>query len=67
MSWAGLLVAFIAGWAACWYLSSFLMKKVLRRGDSMMMDTLAGLRQESLVRVYQAAWAELEKRRKGLE
>lgn len=57
------LVAFVAGWAACWYLSRFLLKNVLRRGDSLTAEVLSGLPQEKLLRVYATVEKELAKRR----
>ena len=42
MTWAWVVVAFLAGWLSCWYLSSFLIKRVLRKGDSMMTDASKG-------------------------
>lgn len=67
MIWAWFVIAFVLGWLACWYLSSFLMKRVLRRQDSMMSDALKNLPQISLVRVYKAAGEEIEARKRGIE
>ena len=58
-----LLLAFALGWTACWKLSSFLLRKVLRRGNSLMVDSLSGLPQDSLLKVSAAVDAELTKRR----
>lgn len=57
------LVAFIAGWASCWYLSRFLLKNVLRRHDSMTQEVLSGLPQEKLLRVWEITDRELTLRR----
>ena len=67
MTWAWFVIAFVLGWMACWYLSSFLIKRVLRKGDSMMTDALKGLPQTSLVRIYKAASAEIEARKVEIE
>jgi hypothetical protein len=67
MTWGGFVLAFVLGWLACWYLSSFLVKRVLRKGDAMMTDALKGLPQTSLVRIYKAAGAEIEHRKAEID
>ena len=59
MTWAVAVVAFMAGWLSCWYLSGFLIERVLRKSDSLMTDAVKGLPQTSHVRVYKAAGAEI--------
>ena len=57
------LVAYIAGWASCWYLSKYLLKHVLRRQDGLTTEVLSGLPQEKLLRVWEITDRELTVRR----
>lgn len=67
MIWAWVVVSFMAGWLACWHLSSFLIKRVLRRPDSLMTDAIKGLPQTSLVRIYKAVGAEIDHRKQEID
>ena len=67
MTWAWFVIAFVLGWLACWYLSSFLLKRVFRKGDTLMVEALKNLPQTSLVRIYKAASAEIEARKVEIE
>ena len=63
MSALWLILAFVAGWIACWKLSSFLLKHILRKGNALMVDSLSGLPHDSLLKVQDAVNVELAKRR----
>lgn len=65
-TWVLLILAFLGGWATCWYLSRFLLKRVLRRDDSMVVDVIQGLPQKSLISVYRAVEDELDRRKQGI-
>jgi hypothetical protein len=59
-----LIVAFLAGWFACWYLSKFLLGRVLRHpAGSISSEVIAGLKQENLLKFRDAVESELAKRR----
>ena len=65
-TWVWLILAFLGGWATCWYLSRFLLKRVLRRDNSMVVDVVQGLPQKSLISVYRAVEDELDRRKQGI-
>lgn len=66
MSALWLAVAFVAGWVLCWKTSGFLLRRVLKNAGPTMTKAVAGLSQESLLKVYAAASLEVEKRKMGV-
>lgn len=63
MSWLWLIAAFAVGWVACWKLSNFFLRHVLRTESTLMDDAVRGLRHETLLRLETIVDDELAKRR----
>lgn len=62
MSWFWLIVAFGAGWLACWKLSYWLMKKVFHRESRMLVSVIKGLGPDSFARLRKDVEAEATRR-----
>ena len=65
MSKVWLIVSFMAGWAVCWYFGAYVLRKVFRSSSAFTRKTIAGLPQDSLLKVWAACEDEIAKRELG--
>lgn len=64
-SWWAALLFFVLGWTACWRLSQYVLRYVLRNPHSTTKKAVEGMSQKNLVAFHQIAGDEIERRKAG--